>query len=326
MLFSPASGQWMQQLGAEDPNVHAALRWCIANAEAALGLRLTAAVWMLWYTRGYAEGLDLIEQLLALPTASNEPARATSLVGASLLALMGGDARAGRSFADQALAGYRALGDQRGMADALLSMAFSTRVSEDYPQATVELNAALALARDSGHEFIVAAALHHLGMLAQVANGNLGQARRLLAESLDLYGRIGLGRGVGLVLASMAEVAEAEGSHAEAATLLHDSLTAFIDVGERLSIPSVLDRFAGLALAAGNADRAARLSGAAAAHLEAMAGQPFPSVAQARIVWASAEREALGAEAFQRAWDDGWAMTLTEAAAFALGRAEHLDP
>ncbi|MGB8383075.1 MAG: helix-turn-helix domain-containing protein [Dermatophilaceae bacterium] len=326
MLLSADSGRWVRELEDEYPNVVAALHWCIATAEAALGLRLAAAVWMFWHAKAYPEGLDLMEQLLTLPAAAEDlTARARCLVGASMLALMGADMERARGYAAQAVAANRALDDSRGLAEALLCVAFSARVSRDYAQAALALADALALARDTGYDFIVAATLHHLGMLAQVARGDLREARRLLQESLELYRRLGLGRFVGLVLGSLAEVADAEGRCGETTTLLRESLTTLMDVGERLAIPALLDRFAMMAMAGGNAERASRLSGAAASHYESMGGEPFPSVAQARATCAAAERAALGAEAFQRAWAEGWDMSMTQAVAFALEGAQEAD-
>ena len=106
---------------------------------------------------------------------------------------------------------------------------------------------------------------------------------------------------------------------------MRESLTTLMDVGERLAIPSSLDRFAMMAMAGGKADRACRLSGAAASQYESMGAEPFPSLAQARARCAAAEREALGAEAFQRAWAEGWGLSMTQAVAFALDRAQEAD-
>lgn len=86
-------------------------------------------------------------------------------------------------------------------------------------------------------------------------------------------------------------------------------------------LPWFLDALAGLAAAQGQAGRAARLYGAAAALHDAL-GWPLPPEERAdhdRTV--AAARAALGDEAFAAAWAEGRAMTRKQAFDYALGEA-----
>ncbi|MGI9147760.1 MAG: hypothetical protein ACR2IK_14610 [Chloroflexota bacterium] len=65
--------------------MRAALRYCVEDGEATLGLRLAVALWPLWYIRGlYTDGRACLSEVLALPGAL-EPtaarARALAFVG-----------------------------------------------------------------------------------------------------------------------------------------------------------------------------------------------------------------------------------------------------
>ena len=103
-----------------------------------------------------------------------------------------------------------------------------------------------------------------------------------------------------------------------AADLYRESLSLSWDAGLNLIIQSALEGFACVAGAKGEAERAARLWGAAQT-LHETKGIPrdtdFLAEADARI---SAVRSGMGEEAWEEAWRKGRAMTLDEAVSYAL--------
>jgi non-specific serine/threonine protein kinase len=319
-LYSAAQVLWLDRLEQEHDNLRVALRWCIEGRNAEVGLRLAAALWLLWYIRGYlTEGRAQVMALLAMPVATTLMApRAEALLGAGQLARTQGDYAAARELLEESLAINRSLGDERGTAYALLWTGFVARVQEEYSTARALLNEALALSRLIQEMWVNAAALHHLGMIASDFQEDYPAARSSLEESLALYRTLGPRRYIALVLLSLGDVARAEAHHASAHGLLRESLTTMIEVGERLETHWALDTFAHLASDEGRAARAVRLAGAAARLREAMGSPSWPVVQRQRDRWLASARTALDDEVFAAAWAEGQAMSREQAIAYAL--------
>lgn len=221
---------------------------------------------------------------------------------------------------------HRQLGDERGSAAALLSAGFVARLQEEYLTARTMLEEGLTLARRTGHTFVAAATLHHLGMITADLDHDHPAARRLLEESLTLYRTLGFPRFVALVLLSLGDVALAEGSHAHAYELLHESLTGMREVGENLGIPGALDTVAHLAVTQGQFERAVRLAGAAEQLRTASGTHTWPVAERTRTQWLTSARETLNETLFRAAWAQGQATTQQQAIAYALDETSPLDP
>jgi hypothetical protein len=96
-----------------------ALGWVVKQGPAELGLRLGAALWQLWHVRDYqSEGREWLACVLAAPGAlAPTVARAEALDGACELcelAVHQGEGNAAGRLAEESLAIYAALDDQRG--------------------------------------------------------------------------------------------------------------------------------------------------------------------------------------------------------------------
>jgi hypothetical protein len=91
-----------------------------------------------------------------------------------------------------------------------------------------------------------------------------------------------------------------------------------VDVGEKLGLQLALDSYAQLAVDEGQADRAARLAGAAAKLRETAGTSTWPVIQRARDKRLRLARSALGEERFRKAWADGEAMTPEQAITYAL--------
>ena len=295
------------------------------NAET--GLRLASALWSFWYVRGHVtEGRTLLARLLTFPESDAVTApRAEALLGAGQLALTQGDYTAAWTSLQQSIALHRELADERGTAAALLSAGFVARLQEEYPTARTLLDEGLTLARRTGHTFIAAATLHHLGMIAADLDHDHPAARRLLQESLTLYRTLGLPRFIALVLLSLGDVALAEGNPARAHELLHQSLTGMRKVGETLGIPGALDTVAHLAITQGQVERAVRLAGAAEQLRTASGTHPWPVAERTRTRWLTAAHETLDETLFRAAWAQGQSTTQQQAIAYALEETPLLD-
>jgi hypothetical protein len=154
-------------------------------------------------------------------------------------------------------------------------------------------------------------------MIAADAHHDLPAARRHLDDSLRLYRRLQMSRFEALVRLSLADVALAGGNLANAAELARHSLELMCETGEQLGLHGALDTLACLAVSQGNPARAVRLSGAAA-HLRALHGLRSWPVVQRRVEERLATtRTVLTPDEYQALWDDGYAMTPTDALTFA---------
>jgi hypothetical protein len=154
-------------------------------------------------------------------------------------------------------------------------------------------------------------------MLARY-RGDYDRARRLLEERAAPFRRFkGLDEMTDPVL-HLGLVALAQGDNAEAALFLRESLKRWVDRGSTLGMAPVLEGLARVGLALGDADRGARVLGAADA-LRAAVGTPRWPIDEPLYAREIATlRSALGEDAFAAAWAAGRAMTWQEAAALAL--------
>ena len=112
--------------------------------------------------------------------------------------------------------------------------------------------------------------------------GDHDRARRVAESTLKLIERSSDRRAEGLMLADLGCTAAAQRDFPSAFDFLSRSLRLYHELGELSGIAFVLDRFAYLASAQGQPERALRLSGAAAA-LRARVGMPPPLAAQQQI-------------------------------------------
>ncbi|QZY46152.1 MULTISPECIES: helix-turn-helix transcriptional regulator [Mycolicibacterium] len=160
---------------------------------------------------------------------------------------------------------------------------------------------------------------------AQIActRGDLDTARSLVD------GAVSITRGVhrASALTTRARIAIAQGDPEQAERNAHDALSLAAGVGARLEVPDTLECLARVVGDGGSHHEAARLCGAA----EAIRGRT--GAVRFRIYDADHEttvttlRDALGDKAFEAAWTEGSATSITEAIAYAQrGRGERKRP
>lgn len=97
-------------------------------------------------------------------------------------------------------------------------------------------------------------------------------------------------------------------------------------MGAKSLLPPWLERLAALAGSQGQAERAARLWGAAAALREVLGAPLHPAERLELEETMGQVRAAIGDEAWRIAWEDGRAMSPEEAMAYALESSESYQP
>ncbi|WP_113704173.1 ATP-binding protein [Nonomuraea lactucae] len=231
---------------------------CSEPGEAETGLRMAASLRILWFYCGFAgEGRAWLERLLAIDgTPSTARAKALWVDGwlatfrndvdtgmrrldecqvlaerfddrrclayvanlRSTNALFQGDPATAATFADEALARHRAVGDPLGVAHALFRVAAVAMVRGDTSRAAALCEECLAMSREREERWLRSYALWASGMVAWL-QGDFGRATRLEMDALRLKIAFNDMFGSSMCLETLAWIAAAEGQGERAATL-----------------------------------------------------------------------------------------------------------
>ena len=107
---------WINRLAADDANIRSAVHWAIDSDEAALALRLVAAVWRYWQVDGHlTEGRELAERAIAMPAAQARTVeRMWAVAAAGSLAYWQADSEHARGRYEEQLELARALDHEAG--------------------------------------------------------------------------------------------------------------------------------------------------------------------------------------------------------------------
>jgi predicted ATPase/DNA-binding SARP family transcriptional activator len=194
-LKGPNQLEWLGRLEEDHDNLRVALGWALKSDGAApgdeLALRLAGALRWFWWMHGhFHEGSKWFREALQRSPERHTAARASALLGMSLLMNGLGDLGTARTPAEQSAAIYRELGDQRGLAEALT---VSGRMLIWQGEATIgcaQLEEALAIYRKVGDRWGEAQALFRLGISLADYSGDLG-GKAMLEESAAIMDGLG---------------------------------------------------------------------------------------------------------------------------------------
>ena len=345
---------WYATLQAEWANVRAALEWGFDNTCDAAP-RLAAAIWWFWHTSSeQSEGIRLLETALSRVSVPSLT-RAKLLLGLVFLTRKPHDGQV-RALMDENLSLFRELGDPVGSAWALHNLGIVNELEGDHVAATRLLEESIALFeaagdragagaslrdlgqfvalqgsdRERGWELLEKSrvvlegvgdcwnqgwTLRHLGYLARLKGDN-ERAMALSEESLQLFRSIGDLYGTNQVLLDLVNLVGLGSDVGHAQEILASSLSRMRHVGNTFAIAQSICAFGIFAIRHGESQRGVRLIAAAAAEhtLTATYANQRADV-EAGL---AAARTTMGDEAFAEAWAEGQAMTLKQAAAYAL--------
>jgi predicted ATPase/class 3 adenylate cyclase len=264
--------------------------------------------------------------------------------------------REGRAWLDRTLAASGDPGPRH--AGAFAAAGRLARHLGDYRGAIALLERSLELARSFQDRRVEALALHELGALAGLAEGDAAREVALTEASLALWRELGdswgtartlnnlgyeaylqgdldravslLDEGVtlaraagdrlvlGYILDSRGVVAEAQGELERATDLYKEALALAQQIGTPLVEAFALSSLAGMAARQGQPVRAARMWGTASALRDAI-GMRLPLEEEERFAGpVSSTREVLGEGAFAAAWEEGRAQPFDQVVAEAL--------
>jgi predicted ATPase len=265
----------LQRIRIEIHNLLAAAEHALAHRQAERACWLCAACGEVWQNYVYFDkGLTLTEQVLALPglpTDDYKRARASALI--TLVRLSAGTTAHARTLArcDEALALYRAIGDERGAWMALHELAWQRRRSNlDGWPLHVEL---LGLARAAGNAHWTAVKLTDLAIMCLLDRGEYGQAARYATEAVAMFEQLDDAWGLGYALNTQGTALRLLGRLEEAWDVLTRA-RGLGGAGSPAQLANIEDALGAVSLARGDA-QAAVAHYAAEAQLAMQIGAPL---------------------------------------------------
>jgi predicted ATPase/class 3 adenylate cyclase len=302
-------------------------RWCTLHLEKPGAIErvshraraLNTAGALAWRQGDHSAAQAHFEESLSIRrTLGDRRGIATSLGNLGLVSLWQCDFAAARTLIEESLQIMRELGDREGIANALGNLGIVAFRENDYSAAWDLLQEDLSIRRELADRKGAASSLNNLGMVAH-GRGDDPAARVLHEESMAISRELGDRSGVATALNNLAGVAAAAHDFAYAHALSQESLSIWAELGQNAAITEALEGLSGATAALGDSLRAAHLWGAGE-RLREEIGSPLPPQEQRdhdRDV--AAARAALEDNAaFDRAWQEGRALTLDQAIALAL--------
>lgn len=168
------------------------------------------------------------------------------------------DSDAVQSAGEEALALFRELDGEWGMAVSLACLGEAYLLRHDYDGASSRFEESLALFRETGDRWGMGTALMDWGYTDSL-QGNLEVARARLEESVAMYREVGERTMRSLALNILAQVVQEQNDHQRAAALYAESLDLLRKMGLEASTADVLHNLAYLAQSQGHHPLAARL-------------------------------------------------------------------
>jgi predicted ATPase len=155
----------LRSLETEYDNLRAALTWSIAENEAETAVRLAGALWKFWLVRGrFREARQWLERALQLPGDVPDAARMEALYGFSAITRILGEAETSEAICNKMMEMSRAAGDTWNIARSHYILGILMANQHD-PKALDLLRDALKGAGEVGDQHMLAMALSSMGQV-----------------------------------------------------------------------------------------------------------------------------------------------------------------
>jgi predicted ATPase/class 3 adenylate cyclase len=357
-LWAAQTDVWLPRLDPEETNFRAALSWAIARGDAELAVRLAGSLFPFWEIRArQGEARVWLSRALALDGAVPPSCRAKALVAAGRATAWHGDMRRAIALLEEAVELSQQLGDLEGVGRCLGFIGHSLLFTGDTERAAAVLDEAVALARNTGNPHGVARAIYNSAFVA-VEQGDFDRACELFGEAAQISRSEGTTLQEAMCLAHLGYACALAGEYERAADLLDEGAALFTELGETTwtqvafryqGLLALLDgrineaesllrtslmegreqapqwevaywteELAAVATAKGEILRAAKLWGATDALFEKLGLAILEENRQVRERFRDEARESPDSDSRKEAWEQGRAMTLDQAVAYAL--------
>jgi non-specific serine/threonine protein kinase len=270
-----------------------------------------------WGAKGHlAEGRRRLEEALAAD-ASPTAARAKALNAAADMSVGHADTESARSYANEALALHRRLGDTWGAAGSLYLLGHAAADDEDYESAKESWEESRRLFEEIGDRYYTLLAVRMLSW-AYDELGELDRAHALKENVLEQARAAGYKHVQIHALETLAHDAGEKGNIAEATRLLEEAYELNRELGDRFREAVIVCRFARLLAFAGRAETAACVLAAGEMLYEEMGASPMGWLKRGNDAALVLIREQLDETEFAKACEQGRALAAEEAVELAL--------
>jgi tetratricopeptide (TPR) repeat protein len=254
----------------------------------------------------------------------DQPMLAMSLAVAGSVKTLEGDPEGARAAIEESLAMARASGENHSLGFALgMRAQYSSMVEHDFEAARAYETEGLALL--STNELSWGASNILFGSARDaMRRGDYPAARARFVKSLPMFQQFGDEHRVNMIQSELAHMERYEGRYQQAEAAYRKTILGWQRLGHRAAIAHQLESFAFAAKAQSQAERAARLFGAAEKLREKIS---IPMSPQERLEYdgeVSELRQAMDETTCASRWAEGRAMTLEQAVAYALQPASGL--
>jgi tetratricopeptide (TPR) repeat protein len=209
------------------------------------------------------------------------------------------------------------VGELLGRCRALVGLSDVARDQGDAQQVIELCEECLTLLHEAGDVYLTGFVLHNLGYAAWY-QGDRDRAERLFDDSLSCFERQRAAVDAVEVRTSIGLLALDRGRYDRASAILAECLATARKSAIRWLIATLLEGMAGVVACQDQAERAALLFGAVEAERRLMDTPRWPARESFQNRWVSIARAALGQERFLQTLEEGRAMPLDQAVAFAL--------
>jgi len=317
--WGPEQREVLERLEVEHENLRAALAFCQESlGEAAAGLAICADTAYFWHAQRHAgEGRRWLTGLLER---AQEPtvARAAALAALATLLMLQNEAPAAVPVLVEAEALARQLGVRETTAQVLGRQAMVAAAQRDLARSAALTDEAVQLARESGHAESLATALSQAARVA-LGQGDLERSVALYRECVDLCRDAGERWLRQRALLPLAMALSDLGDHDGSRRLGRECLAIARDLGDDRMIVWSVECLAWSSAAAGRAEEAATLLGAAAAVRGEEPASIYGGDRERTERCRAAAIAALGEQAYQMAWSRGAGLNPVAALALAAG-------
>jgi len=274
--------------------------------------------WLAWHESDYAGAQALLEECLTTFTVSRD-----SLGCADALHFLGhvavdqGHHDAAQRYFTQSSVLYEELGDHMGLLPLVGDLGLVAYLQDDFDHARAFCEQQLALGQSLDSKDNQMTALNRLGDLAR-CTGDDTTAEKHYTASLQILRAMGETSMLCNLQHNLAHVAKNRGDYVHAIALFRESLALYREQNDKKGMGEYLAGIAGIAVATGKLEQAARLFGAAEILRETIDAALWPANRIAYERDLAALRAQLDDASLNSTWAEGTAMTLEQAIDLAL--------
>ncbi len=217
--------EWLTRLETEHDNLRAALRAIVAAGDVEAQVRMCAALGWFWNIRGHwTEGRARLGDAIVAAGEEFPALRGKMLNLAGALASYQDDFEGAKRLYEECLAVRRAIGDRKGVANALHNFGILLRERGDLDRAAEFYDESFAIFEDLGDPRDIAISLNSIGSL-HVSRGDYARAEPAIVESLRLFRSVDYSRGAAAALHNLGDLARRMGDPERAARHFEESIS-----------------------------------------------------------------------------------------------------